>query len=177
MIQRVPVPRILTLGIKWLHRAAHPMPEIGRRAHMTPAQIPLVVTLKKSSRTPEILAQVQQIAARLGLEPSGVGAAALSYRVLPSVFARLFGRQAKALSARAPQESDYGAPSGYEGRTYPPRPSSLLSWTRSLSCRRPLGTASQETPSVHDCLDDFVSLCFENASRVGTRPQGMGSIL
>ena len=83
------------------------------------APIPLALTLKKSCRVPEVMAQVKQITARLGLEPTGTGASTLSCRAAPSTFADLFGREAKATAKRAPAEADYGTPSGYEGEDLP----------------------------------------------------------
>jgi hypothetical protein len=96
------------------------------------APIQLALTLKKSCRTPEALAQVQQLAARLGLEPSGTGASTLSCRVTPSTFARLFGRQAEALPARAPGDADYGSPAGNQGEDLP-IPSELLPYLESMT--------------------------------------------
>jgi hypothetical protein len=96
------------------------------------ASIPVAVILKRSSQTPEMRARLQQITARLGLEPTGTGASTLSYRVAPAKFAELFGRQAKAMEARPAGEADYGTPGGYEGEDLP-IPTELVPYVDSIT--------------------------------------------
>jgi hypothetical protein len=96
------------------------------------APIQLALTLKPSCRTPEVRAQVQQITARLGLEPTGTGASTLSCRVTPSRFVDLFGQQAKAIAARPPASTDYGTPGGYEGADLP-IPTELVPYLDSIA--------------------------------------------
>lgn len=98
--------------------------------------IPIVLILKKSCQTPEARAQVREIIARLGLEPTGTGAITLSCRVTATRFADLFERQLKALAARPPAETDYGAPGGYEGEDLP-IPTELVPYVDSITVLPP----------------------------------------
>lgn len=98
--------------------------------------IPIVLTLKKSCRTPEVIAQVRAIIARLSLELTGTGVSTLSCRIMPSRFADLFGRQAKELAARPPMEVDYGTPGGYASEDLP-IPTELVPYLDSITTLPP----------------------------------------
>lgn len=98
--------------------------------------IPIVLTLKKSCRAPEVRAQIQEVIAGFGLELTGTGAGTLSCRVTPSRFADLFGRQANALAARPPTETDYGTPGGYEDEDLP-IPPELVTYLDSITILPP----------------------------------------
>lgn len=100
------------------------------------ATIPLVLTLRPAARTPTAVAQVQQVAAALDLQPMGAGRATISCRVSPEKFEELFGEVPAVVKAKLPGSTDKGAPGGF-AETDLPVPASLAKWVESLSVMPP----------------------------------------
>jgi hypothetical protein len=96
------------------------------------ASIPIAMTLAPAHRSAESVAQVQRLAAELGLEPTGTGRASLSFRVSPDQFRKLFGTAAAAVPERPRGAADAGTPAGYEAADLPV-PQALRQYVESVS--------------------------------------------
>lgn len=86
------------------------------------APIQLSILLNNSSRDHDAIAQLVNIIAQLGLQPTLSGTATVSCRATPEVFLRLFGRDVTESPALPAAGSDYGTPAGYRADDLPVPP-------------------------------------------------------
>jgi hypothetical protein len=99
--------------------------------------VPVALTLRPDRRTPADAARAREIAASLGLRPTGSGLATLSFRATPEAFARIFAAEVRPLPERPPGEGDFGSPGGFAADTPPRVPAALAEWVESVSVPPP----------------------------------------
>lgn len=75
--------------------------------------INVAMTLKSSARVPVVIAEIQEIAQKLGFQTTTTGRASISFRTDPETFQRVFGVSARLISPQPSRDGDFGAQGGY----------------------------------------------------------------
>jgi hypothetical protein len=81
--------------------------------HESREEINVAMTLLPHCRTSGDAARAQQLATKLGFQPTTSGAATLSFRIDRTVFERIFGAKVRTVESVRPDEKDHGAPRGH----------------------------------------------------------------
>ncbi len=75
--------------------------------------INVAMTLKTSAQVPAVIAEIQEIAERLGFKTTTTGRASISFRIDPETFQQVFGVAARPISPQPANDKDFGARGGY----------------------------------------------------------------
>jgi hypothetical protein len=100
---------------------------------MTSASIHIAILLRKSWRTSEGIARVQEIASSLGIQLSTYGRASVSGKVSADRFAKLFSVSPVPVEPTKPGTDDFGSAGGYTTDTTLPIPRELEEYVESIS--------------------------------------------
>jgi hypothetical protein len=100
---------------------------------MTSASINIAILLRKSWRTSEGIARVQEIASALGIHPSTRGRASIAGKVSPELFVKLFSVSPIPVEPTKPGADDFGSAGGYTTDRELPIPPELEEYVESIS--------------------------------------------
>ena len=99
--------------------------------------ISIAMVLRQPWRTPGGMARAQEIATRLGIQPTTSGRVSLSAKVSPEVFERLFSVAPTRVAPQPPGPYDFGAPGGYTSEDALTVPAELAEYVESISVISP----------------------------------------
>ena len=80
---------------------------------MTARKISIAFVLKASLVLEEVLPEIEQALAKIGVEVSGVGRVTISGAISLDLFEHVFGVSPQRLQAQLPSDRDMGTPAGF----------------------------------------------------------------
>ncbi len=107
--------------------------------------VTLSILLRPDWRSPAGMAQVQSIAASLGIDVTTSGRAGFSGSLSETAFTELFGTAPTAVPPQPPGPSDFGAPGSFSVEAELPIPAPLLDYVESI-CVEPPATRMNRFP-------------------------------